>query len=1066
MTLTDGMAACSQRPEQPPNPTGGVSTSPARDTLLWRAGQLLGGLLLLGIGASTAALHLTLGNAELLRLWDRLPPPAFESAVILTLWGIGLLGLGTGRWSLSRAAIALLLAHGGVLLAGAATGCNPWLAMRCCEVGCFSLQLLPLVLFSVMIAWSLYLNARPQPGERRLLMAMIVGLFFLLGTGIILAVQYMSGTPPLAASVACLIGCVIGGLATTLAAVRHSLEAGVPRFVLPTATAALGITTTIALWAALDHDQTQRIRLETQAEAAQLQRSVQQDLDAQFAEIRQWAQQWPTRADRERRNTVSRYVGLTPMCLGVAVVTAGPSLEWIEWSRSGLPPPNAWLQQHDELVAALREGNPRMVRLPRSDWQGSRVIAVVFPFPPASGQSFRGGLLAIYDLDLWIDQMLSRHLTLGFAVKLHDGVEEIVPRLSRSAPPRPQWQQTLPIHLFGQRWQLTVWPGPEVLDRQSLILPRLTVLVGLLGTLLTSLTVQLALTNARRARQLERENCERRAAETALRQSEEQYRTLVEHLGQGVFLLDQDGRYITANSRYCQLVGRPLEQLVGRKKIEFVPPQWARRYPAIHQAVVERGEVVEDEETWDTPLGRLQIRRTLMPVRGVDGELRGVLGICWDVTQLRQLENQVLQASKMDAIGQLAGGIAHDFNNLLTVILGNLDLLGNIVPPDSPHYPARQAAQNAAQRAADLTRRLLAFARNHQLDWQPVDINAVAADVITLLRRTIDPRIELRLQRAEPLWSVRADATQLHQVLMNLCLNARDAITPPGTITIETSCIAAITPPPTANGKPAAGDYVRLSVIDTGCGMSPEVQARMFEPFFTTKEPGKGTGLGLSMVFAIVEQHKGWIECHSEVGKGTRFDIYLPRYQPTNSQVLARPATQQPTPAASAMPAVAATPETAATSDAPATPARRRTILLVDDEELIRQLARLTLQSHGYQVIEAEDGQQALDLFRQHRQQIDLVILDLTMPQLSGQEVFQRLLAIDPAVPVIFASGYAVEQLDDSEREKMAGFIRKPYRPSELLEVVAAVWDKLDRPSENPFSPFESVGVDSTVYSL
>jgi CheY-like chemotaxis protein len=258
---------------------------------------------------------------------------------------------------------------------------------------------------------------------------------------------------------------------------------------------------------------------------------------------------------------------------------------------------------------------------------------------------------------------------------------------------------------------------------------------------------------------------------------------------------------------------------------------------------------------------------------------------------------------------------------------------------------------------------------------------------------------------------------------MNLCLNARDAITPPGVIRIETQRLAAGSRRRSQGLQVAAGDFIRLSVSDTGCGMSEEVQARIFEPFFTTKEPGKGTGLGLAMVFAIVRQHGGWIECQSQPGQGTRFDIYLPR-APVSEQS-ATPAVDEDEPLA---------------EDTPLPPPRRTpTVLVVDDEEMVRSLAKAALLAQGWQVLEAADGQQAVDVFLQQRQAIDVVVLDLTMPVMSGHEVFRQLREIDPQVKVIFASGYAEEQLEESERQAMAGFIKKPYRPQEVVQAVRAV---------------------------
>jgi PAS domain S-box-containing protein len=402
--------------------------------------------------------------------------------------------------------------------------------------------------------------------------------------------------------------------------------------------------------------------------------------------------------------------------------------------------------------------------------------------------------------------------------------------------------------------------------------------------------------------------------------------------------------------------------------------------------------------------------------RGPDGQVIRLRGVTQDVTERRQAQEHLIQAQKMELIGQMAGGIAHDFNNVLTGVIGNLDMVA--LSKDDPNRRLIDTATRAAFRATDMTKKLLGFARKSQLRLAPVSLATIVTEVLEFIGRTTDPRIEL-LPMVKTSARVEGDFTLLSQVLLNLCLNARDAMPHGGRIEIRVSEENFPPDRPHSNGR--TGDFLRLTVEDNGTGMSPEILARVFEPFFTTKPVGEGTGLGLAMVHGIVEQHRGWVECQSEVGRGTRFDLYLPRVvEPTEPSSgftdRSAPLHQTPPPAAVS--------------------ANQKTVLLVDDEELIRELARTVLQVNGYRVLEANDGEQALDLFRDRWMEIDLVVLDLTMPRLSGQDTFRAMQGINPAARVLFSSGYSAETLADTGG--VIGMLPKPYRPADLVAAVGA----------------------------
>ncbi|HEY8505948.1 MAG TPA: ATP-binding protein, partial [Gemmataceae bacterium] len=357
--------------------------------------------------------------------------------------------------------------------------------------------------------------------------------------------------------------------------------------------------------------------------------------------------------------------------------------------------------------------------------------------------------------------------------------------------------------------------------------------------------------------------------------------------------------------------------------------------------------------------------------------------------------------------------VAHDFNNLLTVILANSALVLKGAPP-AVAGPLR-AIEQAATKAAELTAKLLGFARRSAIHLEPLALNDVVRETAELLRRTIDPRIDLDLRLAGDLWAVEADRSMVSQVLMNLCLNARDAMPEGGRLTVETSNLSLDETETGSNLDARPGEFTRLRVRDTGCGIPPEVRARIFEPFFTTKDVGKGTGMGLAMVYGIVRMHNGWIEVESDVGSGTEFDVYLPRSRRTPV------APPEPPP-----------PPTGG----------RETVLLVDDEPMIRDLGVAILERFGYRVLLACDGREAIDIYRDRGREIDLVVLDLTMPNLSGRDASRELRRIDPGVRILFTSGYSADYLDDSSELPALGFVSKPYRPDELAAAVRAALDR------------------------
>jgi signal transduction histidine kinase/ActR/RegA family two-component response regulator len=389
--------------------------------------------------------------------------------------------------------------------------------------------------------------------------------------------------------------------------------------------------------------------------------------------------------------------------------------------------------------------------------------------------------------------------------------------------------------------------------------------------------------------------------------------------------------------------------------------------------------------------------------------------IAEDVTEQRVLENQFRQAQKMEAVGRLAGGVAHDFNNLLMVIGGYTEQLLEHTSKTNSLYPKIESIHHATERAASLTRQLLAFSRKQLLELKVVDLNVIMADMERLLRPLIGESIELQTVPAADLGRTRADAGQIEQVIMNLVVNAKDAMPEGGKLTIQTANANLGGDDFREYSYIQPGAYVMLSVSDNGHGMDKETQARIFEPFFTTKEKGKGTGLGLSTVYGIIKQSGGYVLVQSELGHGTTFRIYLPRVE-ESAEPVGTVRISQPQHGGS------------------------ETVLLVEDEESVRQLVRETLELRGYNVLEAENGEAALQIVTHHAEPIHMLITDVVMPGMSGRELSARLCATHPQTKVLYLSGYTEDAIvHEGVLEAGTAFLQKPFTLQMLSRKVREV---------------------------
>ena len=527
-----------------------------------------------------------------------------------------------------------------------------------------------------------------------------------------------------------------------------------------------------------------------------------------------------------------------------------------------------------------------------------------------------------------------------------------------------------------------------------------------------------------------------KAAEAAVRRSEALFRGIFENTSAGVSLTDRHGRFVSCNPAFAAMLGRTVDDVVGLSPAEIShPDDMTTQNPLMAEMLAGSRDRFHLTKRYLRPDGQVVwVEVSVVAVRSPHGEFEHGLGVSLNVTERRALEDQLRQFQKMEAVGQMAGGIAHDFNNLLTIINGKLALME--FPENDPNQTLIKAVEQAANRARDLTGKLLGYARKNQLVSASIHPTDAFSEAVDLLRHTLDPRILMVIRVLDDCGPIQADPTLLSQVLLNLCLNARDAMPDGGTLTLSAESVE-ITDADAASSPREArpGAFIRLSVSDSGTGMTDDVKARVFEPFFTTKDIGKGTGLGLPMVYGIVKQHHGWVTCSSAPGAGTRLDMYFP---PAQAETARRHLHRSPAPPADTSHTPLPIPSPFAAVTPP--PANgRRTVLLVDDESMIRDIGRIVLERSGYRVLTAEDGVNAVDVFRREFEQIDLIVLDVTMPRMSGPDAFRRMVEFDPTAKVLFSTGYSSD--DIAELDGAVGLLGKPYRPHELLAAVQAALD-------------------------
>jgi PAS domain S-box-containing protein len=705
-----------------------------------------------------------------------------------------------------------------------------------------------------------------------------------------------------------------------------------------------------------------------------------------------------------------------------------PALESIHWvdrtytTRWGIPSQQLEGSALQAEINSARAAG-RTIVVPSAANNSSKSLLILIPI--SRHGDFNGCAIATLTTDKWLHATIDPEVPKGYTVMLSHGEEQLYTRHASTAPGGSRYLSERSISFYGLPLVVRVWPTPDQWLESRNVLFTMSLVIGLL----IYASGALAVVAHRRARAVESAKLLMADQQEDLREANERLLKVIQASPFAIVAVDLSGKVRSWNSAAESMFGWPGVEAIGR-----IPPFVTGEQMAEFQEKIGRascGELISglERRRQRKDGSAIDVAIWTAPLRDANGQITSVILAIADISERKKLEEQLRHSQKMEAVGRLAGGVAHDFNNLLTIINGYGHMMVSMLSPQDRLRSHAEQILKAGNQAAALTTQLLAFSRRQMIQPKAVDLNHVVTNLEKMLRRVIGENIVLHGVLGQDLELVKADPNQMEQVLINLVVNARDAMPHGGALTISTRNVHLKSPLACEGNQVPAGHYVEIAVCDTGDGMDEETRSHLFEPFFTTKARGKGTGLGLSSVYGSIRQNGGGIIVHSERGRGAEFVIYLPRHRETATTAKVEP---------------------------PANNNQRgsETILLVEDEADLRIMLRESLAGAGYRVLEATDGTDALRNWEREAPSIDLLVTDVVMPLLNGRELAKRLTSAAPHIQVIYMSGYADDVL--AYHGTLASgtvLIQKPFSPARLMLKVREVLDAREQGPPSPYRP-------------